>query len=84
MNGSILPAAEVAYQLGFDIRQLREFWFALFYVLRVGAHGTTGHNQLMIIAKCAIDRGLGLDDQAALTFQGKRVVFDQANQAKGQ
>lgn len=77
------PAAEVGYLLGYDVRQLKELWLALFYVLRLGAHGTDGHNRLGIIAKAGIDFGFGLDNEAFLTYKGQRVVFDQAEGAKG-
>lgn len=49
---SVEVATSISWEDTFDSRQLKEIEFARHYAANF-AHGTTGHNQMMIIAKLA-------------------------------
>lgn len=49
----------------FDEREQKEIRLALFYAAHL-AHGTAGHNRLMLLAKMATKIGFHLNDEMAL------------------
>lgn len=53
--------------LTFDERELKEIHHALYY-REVLAHGTVGHNQLMLLGKIADALGFYLDQTGVLMF----------------
>lgn len=56
-------------------REIKEIHHALIYQLR-WAHGTVGHNMLIIIAKMAYDRGFRIDSSLELEIPEGVVVTD--------
>jgi hypothetical protein len=56
-------------------REVFEIWHALFYEKNL-RHGTTSHNQLMLIARMAKDAGFSLDVYNNLGLPDNVVVTD--------
>lgn len=55
--------------LVFDVRKLKEIQHCIYYKRHL-AHGTVGHNLLMLSAEIFEALGFGLDEQNLLTFEG--------------
>lgn len=54
-------------EMSFDARELKEIKHALYYKQNL-AHGTVGHNMLMLIAKMAEAAGMFLDENGVLSY----------------
>lgn len=63
--------------IDFDERQLKEIAWSIFYTVNF-AHGTTGHNQLIVISKLAQANGfsLGRDGEGnpSLLHDGRAIL----------
>lgn len=58
----------------FDERELKEIHHAIYYARNL-AHGTVGHNVLMLLSKLAIDQGFQLGEYGDL-FYGNRLAVE--------
>lgn len=58
--------------LTFDERELKEIHHSLYY-REVLAHGTVGHNLLMLVGKMADAMGFHIDQTGVLMFDGRDV-----------
>lgn len=57
-------------ELVFDERELKEIQHAVYYA-DVLAHGTVGHNLLMLLAKVAERQGFWMDPTGVLMYKGQ-------------
>lgn len=69
-----ISSTELGAQLQLTDRELKEIHHCIYYAGHLGAYGTAGHNQLVLIARLAWAQGF---DVAAghLRYNGLAVIF---------